>query len=248
MRSFIDSAESPASARNHYKVLSVVFRWAREHRIIAINPLDEIKRPDAGHTTPGIYQPDDFRKLLETAAKYFPELVPFLAVSGFAGLRSAELIAMYSGEKTLQWSDILWDKRLIHVRPEVAKTTKSKTGDRRYPPMEPALIDWLKPYRKESGPVAPYSESWFRKLLRGTKKEPERKDEPACFGLFRLAKAAPVDNGLRHSFASYWLARSGKDSFGTLARVMGNSEAVVKRHYDAALSPGDGEAWFGIER
>ncbi len=246
MRSFIDSAESPASARNHYKVLSVVFRWAREHRIIAINPLDEIKRPDAGHTTPGIYQPEDFRKLLETAAKYFPELVPFLAVSGFAGLRAAELIAMYAGEETLQWPDILWDKKLIHVRPEVAKQTKSKTGDRRYPPMEPALVDWLKPYRKESGPVAPYAESWLRKLLRGLKKEPQHGDTPESFGLFRLAKVEPVDNGLRHSFASYWLARSGKEGFGSLARVMGNSEAVVKKHYDAALEPNDGEAWFGI--
>jgi integrase len=245
VRELLDSAKH---ARNDYKVLSVVFQFAKERRSIAINPLEEIKRPDVGHTTPGIYQPADFRKLLETAAKYFPELVPFLAVSGFAGLRSGELIAMYSGEQTLQWSDILWEKKLIHVRPEVAKKTKSKTGDRRYPPMEPALLDWLEPYRKQSGPVAPYAESWFRKLLRGLKKKPQEGDTPEDFGLFRSAGVLPVDNGLRHSFASYWLARSGKDSFGTLARVMGNSEAVVKRHYDAALSPGDGEAWFGIER
>jgi hypothetical protein len=114
--------------------------------------------------------------------------------------------------------------------------------------MEPALLDWLTPHRKESGAVVPYAESWLRKLLRGLKKKPKHGDTPESFGLFRLAKVEPVDNGLRHSFASYWLARSGKDSFGSLARVMGNSEAVVKRHYDAALSPGDGEAWFGIER
>src|SRR5260221_6127297 len=114
--------------------------------------------------------------------------------------------------------------------------------------MEPALIDWLSLYRKESGPVAPYAESWLRKLLRGLKSEPQPGDTPACFGLFRLAGVEPVDNGLRHSFASYWLARSGQDGFGALARVMGNSESIVKRHYDAALSPGDGEAWFGIQR
>jgi integrase len=248
IRKFLDSAESPASSRNHYKVLSVLFKFAKERRIIAINPLDEIKRPDVGHTEPGIYQPDEFRRLLETADNDFPELLPFVAVSGFAGLRAAELIAMYTGEETLQWSDVLWDKRLIHVRPEVAKTTKRKSGDRRYIPMEPALIDWLTPHRKESGTVAPYAESWFRKLLRGHKQEPEEGDAPSSFGLFRLANVQTVDNGLRHSFASYWLARSGKEGFGSLARIMGNSEAIVRKHYVEILTPDTGENWFGIRR
>jgi integrase len=246
VRSFLDSAESPSSSRNHYKVLSVAFRWAKEHRIIVINPLDEIKRPEAEHTEPGIYKPDEFRRLLKAADKHFAEILPFVAVSGFAGIRAAELIAMYAGEETLQWSDILWDKKLIQVRPEVAKTTKRKSGDRRYVPMEPALIHWLEPHRKESGPIAPYAESWFRKLLRGLKKEPQQGDAPECFGLFRSAKVEAVDNGLRHSFASYWLARSGKEGFGSLARVMGNSEAVARRHYVEVLEPKDGKAWFGI--
>jgi site-specific recombinase XerD len=101
IRKFLDSAESPASSRNHYKVLSVMFRFAKERRIVAMIPLDEIKRPDAGHTEPGIYQPDEFRRLLETADNDFPKLFPFIAVSGFAGLRAAELIAMYAGEETL---------------------------------------------------------------------------------------------------------------------------------------------------
>jgi hypothetical protein len=57
MRAFLDTSKH---ARNDYKVIAVVFKFAKEHRIIAINPLDEIKRPDAGHTTPGIYQPEDF--------------------------------------------------------------------------------------------------------------------------------------------------------------------------------------------
>ena len=86
------------------------------------------------------------------------------------------------------------------------------------------------------------------KLLRGFEKEPKEGDAPPSFGLFRSAKVQPVDNGLRHSFASYWLARSGKEGFGGLARIMGNSEAVVRKHYVEVLSPGDGEAWFGITR
>lgn len=248
LRSFLDSAGSDSESQNNYKVLSIAFNWAKEHRIIALNPLDEIKRPSAGNIEPGIYQPDEFRRLLETADKHFPDLLPFIAVSGFAGLRTSELLAKYDGEATLQWSDVLWDKKLIQVRPEVAKKTKRKSGDRRYIPMEPALIHWLEPYRKETGTVATFAESWCRSILRGLKKTPQEGDPAESFGLFRMAKVTPVKNGLRHSFASYWLARSGKEGFGSLSRVMGNSEGIARRHYVEVLEPADGERWFGIRR
>ena len=248
IRKFLDLAESPTSSRNHYKVLSVLFGFAGENGVIAINPLDQIKRPDSSHTDPGIFEPDDFRRLLETADEKFPTLLPFIALSGFAGLRTSELVSRYASENTLQWEDILWNKCLIHVRPEVAKTTKRKSGNRRYVPIEDALVHWLEPHRKSSGQVVSYAESWFRKLLRGTKREPHKKDSPTCYGLFRSAKVQPVDNGLRHSYASYWLAQNGKEGFGRLAVNMGNSEAVIKKHYVEVLTPEDSQAWFGIRR
>jgi integrase len=247
-RKFLDSADSPTSSRNDYKVLSVLLRFARERRVITINPLDEIKRPESSHADPGILKPEELGRLLKTADQKFPTLLPFVALSGFAGLRTSELVSMYAYEKTLEWKDIIWDKRLIHIRPDVAKTTKRKSGDRRYVPMEDALIHWLEPHRKNSGQVVPYAESWFRKLLRGTKKEPGKDDPPSCYGLFRTAGVKPVDNGLRHSYASYQLAKNGKEGFGRLAVNMGNSEAVIKKHYVEVLTPEDSQAWFGIRR
>ena len=58
---------------------------------------------------------------------------------------------------------------LIQIRPGVAKTTRRKSGDRRYPPIEPALAHWIEPHRRESGAVVlvndppPY---WFV-MIRG---------------------------------------------------------------------------------
>jgi hypothetical protein len=40
-------------------------------------------------------------------------------------------------------------KQLITVRHEVAKQTSRKMGNRRFIPMEAALLHWLGPYRKE---------------------------------------------------------------------------------------------------
>jgi hypothetical protein len=55
-------------------------------------------------------------------------------------------------------------------------------------------------------------------------------------------------NALRHSYASYWLARSSKEGLGELSKRMGNSEAVCKRHYLETLTREEGGAWFKIRR
>jgi molybdate transport repressor ModE-like protein len=55
-------------------------------------------------------------------------------------------------------------------------------------------------------------------------------------------------NALRHSYASYWLARSSKEGLGELSKRMGNSEVVCKRHYLETLTRKEGAAWFKIRR
>jgi hypothetical protein len=36
-----------------------------------------------------------------------PELIPFLAMAGFAGIRRSELVREYVGDQVLRWEDIL---------------------------------------------------------------------------------------------------------------------------------------------
>jgi len=65
----------------------------------------------------------------------------------------------------------------------------------------------------------------------------------------RLAsKVNPPTNALRHSYASYWLARSSKEGLGELSKRMGNSEAVCKRHYLETLTREEGKSWFVLRR
>ena len=67
----------------------------------------------------------------------------------------------------------------------------------------------------------------------------------------KLRDHARIDlpnNALRQSYASYWLARSTLAGVGELAKRMGNSESVCRRHYLETLTPEEGQAWFAIRR
>ncbi len=233
MRSYFGTIPIGNSRRNSYKWLRPAFDFAKEQRMTAENPLLTIKRPEKGKARPEIYAPEVFANLLKIADESFPELLPLLALSGFAGCRSAELMAESVKRPTLHWEDILWYEKLIHIREEVAKQTSRESGDERFIPIEDALVHWLEPCRKQSGRIIDMSENAFRKIIRK---------------LFKKAEIELVKNGPRHSYASYFLAANGKQGVGQLAVNMGNSEAVAKAHYIKMLKPAEGQAWFDIRR
>jgi integrase len=233
IRSFLATATGESIERKLYKVASLIFAYGREQRAIVINPFDELKRPQVSYAIPGILKPAEFEALLVAAESRVPDLLPFLASAGFAGIRREEMLKEYANDEVLQWSDIDWDKKLITIRDSVAKQTTRKMGDRRFIPMEEALIDWLAPHRQEVGPIVPVVDSAFRRRFKK---------------LRMAAKVDPSRNALRHSYASYWLARSQKEGLGRLALQMGNSESVCKRHYLETLTRQEGEAWFALRR
>jgi len=211
----------------------LIFAYGREQRALVLNPFDDIVRPQVAYTVPEILAPAKFRQLLATAEKEVPELIPFLAMAGFAGVRRSELVREYAEDQVLRWEDINWQKQLITVRHEVAKQTSRKMGNRRFIPMEAALLHWLRPYRKKEGLLVPLVDSAVR---RRTKK------------LCLASKVYLPTNALRHSYASHWLARSSKDGLGELSKRMGNSEAVCKRHYLETLTREEGKSWFALRR
>lgn len=120
---------------------------------------------------PNIISPQEFAARLRLADSEFPELLPFVAIGGLAGVRREEMLREYRDDEVLDWRDFLWNKRLVEIRPEVAKKTRRRVGDRRFIPIERALEHWLDPYKKESGPVVELSDScsgsgWFFSWLR----------------------------------------------------------------------------------
>jgi integrase len=108
-----------------------------------------------------------------------PKTLPYWALGAFCGLRSAELAR-------LEWEDVSF----LHKHVEVP-ANKSKTGrERRLIPLRANLERWLEPFRSRTGPITPIN---LRKLLDADRARAGLSFWPA--------------NGLRHSFASYHLAR-----------------------------------------
>ncbi len=82
--------------------------------------------------------------------------------------------------------------------------------------MEAALLHWLGPYQKEEGLLIPMVDSAARRRMKK----------------LRLAsKVNPPKNALRHSYASYWLARSSKEGLdvGIRRRALGQRESLINQ-------------------
>src|SRR5438132_10550593 len=165
---------SPVSRNNYRRVLVGMFNYAVREGYATSNPAANAAKAKVVGKAPGILTITETARLLEGAS---PELLPYVAIGAFAGLRRAEL-------ERLDWSEVNFDDSLIEV---TAK--KAKTARRRFVKMQPNLREWLLPVRKYTGKIAPDD---FRKQFDAARTAAKIAEWP--------------DNALRHSFASYHLA------------------------------------------
>ena len=157
-----------------------------------------------------ILTPDEITKLLNKCA---PGLITYVAICAFAGLRPSEASA-------LDWSDVHLDMRQIEVRAK-----HSKTRRHRLVPIQPNLLKWLTPLRKQAGPIG-YSRRYFRAAYTA-----------AGIGSWK-------SDVLRHSFGTYRLPIL--KSAEALALEMGNSPDVIFRHYRRPVGEQQGREYFAI--
>jgi integrase len=174
-------------------------------------------RPEHGNTAEvAFYSPREFAALLESADA---TLRPLLAISGLAGLRTAELLR-------LDWADVWRVPGHIEIT-----ASKSKTRQRRLVEVCPALASWLEPYRSlASGKLWTFHEITFQEHFRG---------------LCGLAKVTRKSNGLRHGFCSYHFALYSNENL--TAAQAGNSPAMIHAHYKGLATKAEAEKWFNVQ-
>jgi integrase len=230
---YLDGKEDGWSRKSFWKRVSQFFGWCESERLVAINPCQHLKAPEVRYLAPAIYSVEDVASVLETAEKGFPALFPYLVLSLFGFVRTSELVRMYPEEKILNWADIEFDQRLIHVKPGVAKGTRRKAGDERFIKMNDCLIHFLKPYAKSAGSVCELPHNTFYNQLNL---------------LFEKAEVEQIPNALRHSCLSYAIAANPENGVALVAQWAGNSESVSRRHYIKNLRPEEGQRYFGLRR
>jgi integrase len=168
---------SPSSRNGMLRYVSLLFSFALERNYLpegkatASSQLRKVKVADSDIE---VFGPDEFRKIIHAAPIH---LIPLLAISAFAGIRSAELAR-------LDWSAVDLERRHIEIR-----AGQAKTASRRLVPITDNLAAWLTPLPR-NGRVIQSSE--FIK---------------ECTALARALGIEWPRNVLRHSFITYRIAK-----------------------------------------
>jgi integrase len=210
---------------NYVRLIKTLFKFAQAKRYFPrnVDPLENIESAFDDDGEIEVFTPEEMSRLLASAR---PELVPFLAIAAFAGLRSAEI-------SRLDWSDV--KDRFIEI-----KKSKAKTRSRRLVPIQPNLAKWLAPYRKPAGPVVPFANVPKQLIwLAESTAEPANAD-----GTPGKPAVKWKHNALRHSFITYRMVTEQNEN--VVASEAGNSPGMIFKHYRELATPEAGKAWFAI--
>jgi integrase len=120
------------------RVLIVMFSFAMQRSYATVNPAETTTKAKLVSGVPDILTVGETARLLESAEA---DVLPFLAIGCFAGLRPAEL-------SRLEWENVDFEAGLIEVTAD-----KSKTARCRFVKIRLNLAAWLAPYRAHKGQV-----------------------------------------------------------------------------------------------
>jgi integrase len=219
---------SPRRRKNLRGATVTFFRWCRRRGYLpdGMTAAEKLESPRIVRRVPQTWTPEEMRTMLDACPA---DYLPWLVLSGFAGLRQEELIVDPSSDKSpLDWSDFHWDRGIIIVRPETAKT-----GDRRVIPILPVVRAWLHAGSLAEGRVCPVDPPYKARDA----------SRPSTTAMLAELVGGWRTNALRHSFISYRAADVG---LAQTAMEAGNSESEARRSYHDAQGKDAAKRWFTL--
>ena len=176
IQDFLSSLKlAPRTVNNFRMAISNLFAHARLRNHIPkdFDPLKDMPRAKEVDGEVEIYTPDELVALLTNPRS---EMIPYMTIAAFAGLRQAEL-------SRLDWEEIKDDHIVIHGG-------KTKTGRHRHVPITSNLAAWLEKHRKASGPVVSLKNvtNQLCNLLRQSEVQSKHNGLRHAFGSHRLAE------------------------------------------------------------
>lgn len=189
-----------------------------------MNPCREIRVEKEEQGPPAILTVSECKALLQAAEEYKNgALAPYTALALFAGMRPFELARLKRDQVNLSDNEIRLE----------AHQTKTKRP--RVILICPTLKAWLKAYAD----VPLFPSNW--------RKDFDVIKEAAGFGTATddnpKLKPWPVDV-LRHTSISHYFRLTG--SYGQAAERFGNSEAIIKVHYQGRVSSEDTKRFYAL--
>lgn len=206
------------------QALSQFWKYAMKRKWATSNAVADIPRRKLTRSLVPIYTPEEISAMLHGLSKTYPELIPFVAIGAFAGLRMTEIARL-----TCEQVRAAMKAGHLELTPEVVV----KTGWARVVPTVPNLKAWLEKYLPKRGPVIP--RSWKRPV-----------GELSQY-ISRNSGVKWKPNALRHSFGTYRFKAT--DNVGQTVDEMGTSVEKFDRHYrnrSKIVTLESATAWFEI--
>jgi integrase len=214
---------SERTKKNCRDILAYFSRWLVLHGYLdrGTNLLEGVQKYSKRNGNIQIFTPAEISKLIEQASD---DLLPYIVIGAFAGLRGAEI-------QRLDWAEVDLQDNFIEVKAE-----NSKTDIRRLVPIKPNLVAWLRTVYKKSGPVCSLKSlpNYLIRLVETVNKKRPKSEDPMKWR----------KNALRHSFISYRVAECA--DVPRVADESGNSVSIIKTNYLKRVKPPQAAEWFGI--
>ena len=233
LQAYLNERGARLTRKTAYGHQRLFWDWAKSERLVTTGPIESNRPPVVRSKESEVYTQQQCETLLRTADSDYKDLLLFLCLSGFGLMRTGELVGAYSDKPVLKWENVLWSEGKVYVPADVGKQTRRAVGNQREFAICDALKHWLEPIRRDSGRIVELSESAFRARMTE---------------LFKAAGVMKLDNALRKSAISHYIAKFPETGVVLTARYAGNSESIARTHYLAWLAQETGEKWFAIRR
>jgi len=221
---------SARTKNNYLTLLRTFWNWARKQQALP-NQAHALEKVDEWPCRKGAYSLMSVEHLVELLAwcedepeEYRDQLVPYLALQAWGGLRVEEA-------KRLNWEDVILDNgEIVAIR---VNQNQAKTGARRSIEVLPNLASFLyefKVLRRCTGPVVKFTK--LDLILHRVYKD--------------KVHAEWKHNQLRHSCATH-LLHLWKNA-AKVALQLGTSVSMLNQNYsELDVTPNQTKAWWNIE-
>jgi integrase len=235
---FADKSWSNQTRRNFRTVLHGFFGYALTQKYVAENPIAAVTNPVIDDREPQILTVRQASALLHSAlSQPHLELLPYVALGLFCGIRTSELIK-------LDWEMVDLRARHVTIGSKIAKKRRIRVVT-----LPDSCRAWLIAGGvKLSGPICPqgFDRRWDKLLSVADRFE----SIDAKGRLHSSSKSLGIlpwkSNALRHSAASYHFARHG-DTSRTCAMLGQKDDQVLFDHYRSLVRPADARRFYAIK-
>ena len=215
----------PSGGRNliirHFKSF---FNYAIKKGYAVSNPVAGLDVVEVKRKEVEIIEREAVARMLEHALSHDLQLLPFITIGFFTGIRPEEL-------SELDWKNVDLASKEITVSAEV-----SKTKTRRFPALSDNAVAWLQAYAQAGGRM----DGKIIGLRDNTLLAHRRKNRAAA-GISHW-----VQDGMRHTFASFWLSKH-KD-VNRLRELMGHegNTRTLWTHYHRGTTEAEAKKFWSI--